>query len=201
MARGLPVFARASMAGPPGVGKAQQAGDLVEGLAGRVVDGGAKQFHIIGNAADAQDLGMAAGDQQRAQVFRKHGDSRALPRSAAGHPSAAGTRAVVAGQGPRYRLIQQTDPHVRHQVVDRVERLPGGHGQRLGRADAHHQRPGQARPAGHRNSVHLVQRNPGLGQGLLQRGNDRIQVRPGGYLGDHAAKAHVLGHRRGNACW
>jgi hypothetical protein len=58
------------------IAQAQGLGDLVESLAGRVVDGGADPAHIA-NAAHLQKLTMAARDQQQQKGI---GDLRPQPR-------------------------------------------------------------------------------------------------------------------------
>ena len=87
---------------------------------------------------------------------------------------------------------------MRHQVVDRVERLARGNREGLGRADTHHERAGQARSGGHGDGVDIVQRHPCLVQGLLQRGYEGVQVRTGSDLRNDAAKTDMLIHRRGH---
>ena len=79
---------------------------LVVGLAGGVVDRGAQQLDVVGDAADPQDLGVPAGHQQGAQVLRQ-GAGR-LPASACG----------------RRRPSQEPDAHVGDEVVDGVRGLP-----------------------------------------------------------------------------
>ena len=54
-----------SITGPPGIAEAEQPGDLVVGLAGRVVDGAADLGDVAGQVVDPQQLGVAARDQQR----------------------------------------------------------------------------------------------------------------------------------------
>ena len=160
------------------VAQAQEPGHLVVGFAGGVVDRGAEQLDVVGDAADPQDLGVAAGDQQRAQILRQRD----------GRPATLRQR----------RRLEQPDADVRHQVVDRVQRLAGGDGERLGRAHPHHQRAGQPGPGGDGDGVHVLQRHAGVGQRLPQGGDEGVEVGAGGDLRDHPAEADVLLHRGGH---
>ncbi len=83
---------------------------------------------------------------------------------------------------------------MRGQVVDAVERLAERQRVGLGRADADQQRPGEAGPGRDRDGVHLAKADPRGSQRPLDRGNHRLQVRPAGDLGYHAAEPGVLGH-------
>ena len=60
---GSPLAAAISTCGPAGVGQAEQFRHLVEGLADGVVDGRAEP-HIIADALDGDELGVAAGHEQ-----------------------------------------------------------------------------------------------------------------------------------------
>ncbi len=51
------------MSAPPGYGKTEQLGDLVEGFAGGIVDGPA-EGPVASDAVDPIEMGMAAGDRQ-----------------------------------------------------------------------------------------------------------------------------------------
>ena len=115
---------------PAGVGQAEQAGDLVEGLARRVVDGLAEQLDVGDEVAHVQQRGVPARDEQ--------GDGRQLE-----------VAAVVA---------QHVGADVPDEVVDGVEGLAGGERERLGRADPDHERAGQPGAARHRDRVELVER-------------------------------------------
>ena len=83
--------------------QAEQPGDLVEGLAGRVVDGGAERVHPDGHVLDLEQAGVAAGDEHRQARL---------------------------GQRPVLELV---DRDVGGEVVDAVQRLAEAEGERLGR--------------------------------------------------------------------
>ena len=83
---------------------------------------------------------------------------------------------------------------MRHQVVDGVERFAGGDGERLGRAYPHHEGACQARPGGDGDRVDVRERHSRLREGLLEGGDERVEVGAGGDLGDHAAEADVFVH-------
>ncbi|BAS16877.1 hypothetical protein AHiyo8_51800 [Arthrobacter sp. Hiyo8] len=87
---------------------------------------------------------------------------------------------------------------MRHQVVDRVERLARGNREGLGRADTHHERAGQSGSGRYGNGIDIVQRYPCLVQSFLQRGNKSVQVGTGSDLRNDTAKTDVLIHRRGH---
>lgn len=60
-----------------------------------------------------------------------------------------------------------------------------GHG--FGHGHTHHQGPDEAGALGGRQTVHLLEANPGLVQGSLDHRRDIFQVAPGRQLRDHAA--------------
>src|SRR5690606_23034048 len=101
-------------------------GDLVEGLAGRVVDGGAERADVGRDVRGQQEGGVAAGHQQ-------------------GHGR--------LGEGA---VLQLVDADVGGEVVDPVERLAEGVGVRLGRRDAHEERAGQAGSGGDGDAVQVA---------------------------------------------
>ena len=137
MATLLPLAAARSMCGPPGKGRPEQAGDLVEGLAGRVVDGGAQRLDAGGHVLDPQQAGVAARDEHR-----------------------------QAGLGQR-PVLELVHGHVGGEVVDAVQRLAEAQGQRLGARDPHQQRAGEPGPAGDGDGVHVAQRDAGRLAGPL----------------------------------
>ena len=79
--------------------------------------------------------------------------------------------------------------------------LPEPDRERLGRGDADQQRTGEARTAGHRDRVEVVQPHAGGLAGPLEGRHHRLEVRPAGHLRYDAAEAGVLldaaGHRVG----
>ena len=160
--------------GAPGVARPDEAGDLVVRLAGRVVDGRAQQLDLGADPAHAQDLGVPAGDQQRAQVRGQ----------------------VVPLRGPH--AVQHAHAHVRHEVVDAVEGRAEGRGQRLRPRDPHHERARQTRAGGDGDRVEVREGDVGGVQGAADRGHEGLEVGAGGDLRDHAAEAHVLLHGGGD---
>ena len=95
-------------------------------------------------------------------------------------------------------VLQQTNANVGDQVVNAVEGLAGGNGERLRRGDTHHECARQARAGGDRDSVHLIEGDVCFGECRLEGGNHGVQVSAGSDFGDHAAKAHVLFHGGGD---
>ncbi len=89
-------------------------------------------------------------------------------------------------------MFQGVHRNVPGQVVDPVEGQIEGHGQGLRRADPDQKRPSQARSAGHRDCVEVARGDAGGVQGPAQGGDHRLQVGPGGDLGDHPAEACVF---------
>ena len=125
-ARGGAVDVRTAREGQP-----EQAGDLVEGLTGRVVDGGAQRLDAGGHVLDPEQAGVATRDEHR-----------------------------QAGLGQR-SVLELVDRDVGGEVVDAVQRLAEAQGQRLGAGDPDQQRAGQAGPAGDRDGVDVAQRDAG----------------------------------------
>src|SRR5699024_4581150 len=102
-----------------GVAEPEQAGDLVEGLPGRVVEGVAEVLDRVAHqVADGEERGVAAGDDQ--------------------HDAALGQRAVLEGVGGG----------VPGQVVHSVQRLPQRPGDRLRSGEAHVHGGGQTGSGG-----------------------------------------------------
>ena len=154
---GDPVDVRAARERQP-----EQPRDLVEGLAGRVVDRRAHRVDPDGDVLDPQQAGVAAADQHR--------------------QARLGQRAV----------LELVDGDVGGEVVDAVDRLAQPDRERLGRGDADHQRAGQAGAAGHRDRVDVGEPDAGGLAGALDRRHHRLEVRPAGDLRHHAAEAGVL---------
>ena len=148
-----------------GVGQSENPGDLVEGLTGGVVEGLAEKLHIAHEIAHEQQRGVSAADQQRD----------------------GGVFDVLAGE--------QIGGDVPDEVVDGVQRLVEADGERLGGADADHERSGQTRPARDGHGIHVGEGDAGLGDGCVDRRLQSFEVRPGGDLGHDPAEAGVLVHR------
>ena len=146
----------------------EQPGDLVEGLPRRVVDGRAERLDAGGHVGDLQQRGVPAADQHRHARL---------------------------GQRPVLELV---DGDVRGEVVDAVQRLAEAERERLRRRDPDEQGAGETGAAGHGDRVDVVQLDPGGLAGPLDRRHHRLEVRPGGDLGDDAAEAGVLLHAGGH---
>ncbi len=117
-----------------------------------------------------------------------------------GHVEQAGVAAGhQQGQARRQRaVLQGVHRDVRGQVVHPVQRHLPGRGVGLGRGHPDQQRPGQPRAGGDRDRGHVRRPDPGRGQRAVHGRDHRLQVGPGGDLGDHAAEAGVLLHRGGD---
>ena len=102
----------------------------------------------------------------------------------------------VLGQRAVRQLV---DREVPDHVVDAVQGLAQRRGQGLGRADTHRQRTDQAGPRGDRDRIHVSQGHPGLVEGGVQRGQERLQVRARRDLRNNATVAGILIHRCGRA--
>ena len=79
-----------------------------------------------------------------------------------------------------------------------TQRLAGRRGERLGRADADQQRADQARAAGDRDRVDVVEPDPGLGERRVDDRVDQLEVVARGDLGHDAAEALVRRGLRGD---
>ncbi len=144
----------------------QDPGDLVEALAGRVVQGVPEvDDGVAGQVAHQQQRGVPAGDDEH--------DARVRQRTA----------------------VERRGGHVPGEVVHPVQRDAEREGVRLGGRHPDLQRPGQARTGRHRHRADVGQGEPGPPQGLVDHRRHRLEVRAGGDLGDHAAVAGVLVHR------
>jgi hypothetical protein len=94
-------------------------------------------------------------------------------------------------------VLQLIDGDVRGEVVDAVERDVEREGVGLGRGDAHQQRAGETGSRGDRHGVDVPRGDTCVGQRPVHGRDHRLEVRPGGDLGHHAAEPLVLVHRRG----
>ena len=150
----------------PGVRQPEQARDLVERLAGGVVHRLAEHFDVGREVADEQQRRVPAADEQR-------------------------DRGVLEGRGVG---VQDVGRDVSDEVVDGVQRPLERDGERLRRADAHHECSGETGTARHGDRVDLGQRDACLGERGLDRRLQRFEVRSGGDLGHDPAVAGVLVH-------
>ena len=155
--------------------QAEHAGDLVERLPRRVVDGAAQRLDVPAEVGHEQQRAVPARDQQR--------DRR-------------------LGERP---VLQLVDGDVRGQVVDPVQRLAQRQRVRLGRGDADQQRAGEPRPRGHRDGVDVVEgrarRRPARGarSGPSPRGA-RARRSPGRRRRSARARPSTSPGRRRAAC-
>ncbi|MCY1532759.1 hypothetical protein D9M68_680480 [compost metagenome] len=127
--RGVAVFGQLREPGAAGVRQAHELGALVEGLAGRVVDGLAEQF-VAAHAVDPHQLRVAARHQQRHE--RKFGRVGAQERR---------QQMPFEVMHPQHRLAQRHAERAGH---------AGAHEQRAGQAGparvGHHVELGQRAP-------------------------------------------------------
>ena len=157
--------------GAAGITQAQQAGDLVEGLARGVVGGPAQEL-ARQRAPAGVETGVAAGDHQ------------------------ANARVDLAiGKG------ELAGVEVAFQVIDRDERNVERQGQRLGRGQADDQGPDQARPRGDGDHPQVAERDSRPAQGLVDHGQHLPDVGSRGDLRNHPAEplmqAHLRSHHAG----
>ena len=119
--------------------------------------------------ADLKDVGVASGDDESDEVL---------------------------GQRPVSELI---DGQVTDHVVDAVQGLAQRRGERLRRTDTDGQRTDETRSGRNRDRIDIRQGHSDLVERSIQRGQEGLQVRARRDLGDDAAVAGVLIHRRGRA--
>ena len=153
--------------GPAGIGQAEDACHLVEGLPRGIINRFAEQFNVAHHVAHHEERRVSARDKER--------DGRHL-------------------EGPL--RTENVGPHMAHEVVDRVDGCVEGHGERLCRTDAHHERARQARATSYGDGIDLGQRDSRLRD---RRANGRLQCLEVGtrrHLRHHSAVARVPFHRR-----
>ena len=147
---GITVGRRAFDLGSAGIGQRQHFRDLVEGLAHRVVDGGAEP-DIIADADDRDDLGMTAGGEEQAVgKFERIGQPRRQrmglemvdrdQRRVVHHRNGFGSREADdhatdqagAGRGCDRRQLREADTGFLHGAFDdAVEQIDMGAGRDL----------------------------------------------------------------------
>jgi len=105
-------------------------------------------------------------------------------------------------QGHRRRreraVFQLVDGDVRGQVVDPVQRLAEPERVRLRRGHPDQQGSGQPGSCGDGHRVDLAGPDPGGRERTVEGRDHRLQVRPAGHLGHHAAEPRVLVHAGGH---
>ena len=148
------------------VGQVEETPDLVEGLAGRIVQGPAELDDIRRDVPDLEDVRVPTRDDEADKVL---------------------------GQRPFGELI---DREVADHVVDAVQGLAQGRGQGLRRADTNSQRTDEARSSSDRDRVDVRKGDTCLVERGVQRRQEGLKVRARSDLGDDAAVARVLIHRR-----
>ncbi len=146
------------------IAEAEELGDLVVGLARRVVPG-RPQDPVAPEPRHVHEFGVAAGDQQR-----HVGDGRA---------------AVVVVVCEEHR--EQVALH----VVDPVEGQPRRQRQAAGRLDPDEQGAHQAGPVGHRQGVEVRKVEAGLVERPAHHRHHRAQVGAAGKLRHDAAEGAV----------
>ena len=125
---------------------------------------------------------MPAGDHQRQGAALSVGILAAKPES----------------KDLRFPLVQQHRVNVPFEMIDGDQRQPLRKGQSLGVGDAHQQRSGQSRAAGHGDGVQIVKRDIGLGQRRAHHRDNGAQMLAAGQLRHHAAIARVGRNLRGD---
>ena len=156
----------------PRVAQSQQLGDLVEGLAGCIVECGANVAVVkaLSLMLSQIKMGMAAGNHQ--------GQRSGIP--------------IVE----RFPLRQQNGVNVPFQMVDGDERLPQGECQRFGVSDAYQQCPRQARTLGYGDGFEIGEADAGFVQCGADHWNDVAQMLARGEFWDHTAVGSMDGNLR-----
>ena len=132
--------------GASGVGKSEEFGDLVEGLAGRVVEGLADVAIVPGvlrRAGGEIEVGVASADDEREE-------------------------GVGVGEGS----VHEDGVDVAFEVVDGDEREVGSEGERLGKADADKQGSGEAWAFGDGDGGKVGVADAGALHGFADDGDD-----------------------------
>ena len=150
---------------PARVGEPQQAGDLVVGLAGGVVDGGPEFGDVRRDVTHVEQRRVAARDEQRQRRRR---------------------------QRP---MVEQVDGDVADEVVHAVERFAEIGGEGLGRREPHHERPHEPGTRGDGDGVDVGEINVCGARGAFKRGHDGGQMRAARHLRHHPTEANVEVHR------
>ena len=147
-----------------GEGQAEEPRDLVEGLAGSVVDRRPERAHVVGHVGHQQQGGVAARHEQRDRRFRQR------------------------------TVFERVHRDVGGEVVDAEQGAPEPVGQGLRGRDAHQQGACQARSTGDSDGIDVRKSHTCLLAGALDGRNHRLEVGPAGDLGYHAAEPGVLVH-------
>jgi hypothetical protein len=150
--------------GSTGISKAQQLGNLVKGLAGRIVHRGA--YIPVTFLLHQVQVGMTAGNHKR---------QRPDPR--------------IEG----FSLGQQHSVNVTLQVVDRDERFIHRKSQRFGVSHTHQQSSGKSRPLGHRDSIQIGEGQARFSHGPTGHRHNIAQMFPRGELGNDSPIRQVNG--------
>ena len=143
-------------------GQAQQSCDLVEGLAGGIIECLSQRGDGVRHVVDAQQRGVPTADE--------HGERRLRQRP----------------------VLQAIDRHVCRQVVHAVERLVQRECQGLRRRDTNEQRTDEARPARHGDGVDIAQGDAGFAAAAFDGRHHGFQMGTRGDLGDDPTETRVL---------
>ncbi len=149
-----------------GIGQAQEAADLVERLARRVVDRLAEE-PVRQVVAHLDEKRVAAGHDQGDE-----GEDRRLAFRLAG-------------------IEQPGRVQVSLEVIDADERLVVDERERLGEIDPDEERAGETRSVRDRDRVHIRDGDAGTGEGLVEDRDDPAKMGACGDLGDDAAGRRV----------
>ena len=153
--------------GAAGVGQAEELGDLVEGLAGGVVEGlayVAEVPRLFGRLGGEVEVGVAAADDEGEEW---------------------------GGVGEGRACVHENGVDVAFEVVDGDEREVGAEGEGLGEADADEQGSGEAGAFGDGDGGEIGVGDVGTLHGLADDGDDGAEMLAGGQLGDDAAVVAV----------
>ncbi len=150
--------------------------DLVVCLPCRIIQSCPKQRDVSGDIGDLENLGVTARNQQCAQTGWK------LPRD-------------VEPMTFDSAVLEKSDTHMSDKMVDRVERLTRGDGERFCGADPDHEGPGQSRSAGHGDGVDVLESDPGIMESGLEGGSHGLKMSARCDFRNNAAEANVLFHR------
>ena len=92
-------------------------------------------------------------------------------------------------------IVEQPHAHMRHQMVNAVERLSGSGSQRLRGRNTDHECPGEPGTGGDGNRVYIVEGHVSVCERSFESWNHGIKMRPRSNFGDYPAEPHVLFHR------
>ena len=168
--------------GAAGVAEAEELGDLVEGLAGGVVDG----------AADVAVAPKRGGASLPCRVLVREVEVGVAAGDDEGKEGGFGVAEQEVG------VIHEDGVDVAFEVVDAEQGFSEAKGEGLGVGDADEQGAGETGASGDSDGVEILEVDAGLGDGGAGDGDDVAEVLAGGKLGDDAAVGAVEGDLAGD---